>query len=439
MFVLQGFNNMQISFPPGFRFRPNDNELIVEYLMRKIRDQTLPPNRFPEVDISQYNPEELARLYGSSDNENISECYFFSFHKRKYSKGHRPSRSAGDGFWKLSVNEKHIKDADKVIGVKKSLVFHRGKQPHGVKTNWKLHEYSLVDDLIPEEKRTKDGCDKLNDWFLCRIFNKKDKKTKKKSSEENGINFAESGSLGNRALSNNFGFNPNRNPVSNTVTFNNSYSETNLQRLDNISCNGSLGNKIFSIGSNPNEELNHNIPIPSSMTMSQQNVDNVKSNGSIQNGSIRQNVNVDKRNRSIENGFFSNVGFNSIGERHHFPNNDTSNYFPPEIHQQNVNSSTSFHSLGNEFITRELQDNSFPNDVRNYLSSVETNQQESNNSQKNGIFDPNFGSNNNSFLNDISVEDYLIVHPLAMIPLEADFCSTDELLQAILVKPNQPK
>lgn len=48
------------SFPPGYRFNPLDEELVVHYLKKKVLDQPLPPNRIIEVNLYRHNPEFLA-------------------------------------------------------------------------------------------------------------------------------------------------------------------------------------------------------------------------------------------------------------------------------------------------------------------------------------------------------------------------------------------
>ena len=58
-------------FPPGYRFRPLDEELVIDYLRRKVRNEPLPPNNMVVVDIYSHNPEDLA---GSFDN-----FIFYSF------------------------------------------------------------------------------------------------------------------------------------------------------------------------------------------------------------------------------------------------------------------------------------------------------------------------------------------------------------------------
>jgi len=47
-------------FAPGIRFFPRDQELVVEYLMKKIRNEPLPKNRIHEVNIYEYHPKTLA-------------------------------------------------------------------------------------------------------------------------------------------------------------------------------------------------------------------------------------------------------------------------------------------------------------------------------------------------------------------------------------------
>lgn len=48
------------SFPPGIRFIPTDEELVCHYLINKVLNKPMSPNRIYEVDIYNYNPEQLA-------------------------------------------------------------------------------------------------------------------------------------------------------------------------------------------------------------------------------------------------------------------------------------------------------------------------------------------------------------------------------------------
>ena len=76
------------------------------------------------------------------------EWYFFSPRDRKYPNGSRPNRAAGSGYWKATGTDKLIASSvgSHKVGVKKALVFYRGKPPKGIKTKWIMHEYRLVGD-----------------------------------------------------------------------------------------------------------------------------------------------------------------------------------------------------------------------------------------------------------------------------------------------------
>ncbi|KVI02438.1 No apical meristem (NAM) protein [Cynara cardunculus var. scolymus] len=142
-----------LELPPGFRFHPTDEELVMHYLCRKCASQPISVPIIAEIDLYKFDPWQLPdmALYGEK------EWYFFSPRDRKYPNGSRPNRAAGTGYWKATGADKPI-GKPKPVGIKKALVFYAGKAPRGVKTNWIMHEYRLAN---------------LDDWVLCRIYNKK--------------------------------------------------------------------------------------------------------------------------------------------------------------------------------------------------------------------------------------------------------------------------
>ncbi|OWM84176.1 NAC domain-containing protein 2-like isoform X2 [Punica granatum] len=155
-------------FPPGFRFHPSDEELIIHYLQNKVTSHPLPATVIAEIDLYKYNPWELPQkaLFGED------EWYFFSPRDRKYPNGARPNRAAASGYWKATGTDKPILafGGSKSIGVKKSLVFYTGRPPKGVKTDWTMSEYRLPDAAI-KLPRLK-GSMRLDDWVLCRVRRK---------------------------------------------------------------------------------------------------------------------------------------------------------------------------------------------------------------------------------------------------------------------------
>ncbi|CAH8354977.1 unnamed protein product [Eruca vesicaria subsp. sativa] len=152
----------QLSLPPGFRFYPTDEELLVQYLCRKVAGYHFSLQVIGDIDLYKFDPWDLPSkaLFGEK------EWYFFSPRDRKYPNGSRPNRVAGSGYWKATGTDKIITSDGHRVGIKKALVFYAGKAPKGTKTNWIMHEYRLV------EHSRSHGSSKLDDWVLCRIYKK---------------------------------------------------------------------------------------------------------------------------------------------------------------------------------------------------------------------------------------------------------------------------
>ncbi|CAN1197432.1 Putative NAC domain-containing protein 94 [Linum perenne] len=115
------------------------------------------------------------------------EWYFFCPRDRKYRNSARPNRVTGAGFWKATGTDRPIysSEGNKCIGLKKSLVFYKGRAAKGFKTDWMMHEFrlpSLSDhhhSTPPPppppavSKRFLDKTIPANDaWAICRIFKK---------------------------------------------------------------------------------------------------------------------------------------------------------------------------------------------------------------------------------------------------------------------------
>ncbi|KAJ8430359.1 hypothetical protein Cgig2_005405 [Carnegiea gigantea] len=157
---------------PGFRFHPTDEELVGFYLKRKILQQPLPIELIKQVDIYKYDPWDLPKLASTGEKE----WYFYCPRDRKYRNSTRPNRVTGAGFWKATGTDRPIYSSDgaRCIGLKKSLVFYRGRAAKGIKTDWMMHEFRLpsLSDSTPP-KRLFDKSLPVNDsWAICRIFKK---------------------------------------------------------------------------------------------------------------------------------------------------------------------------------------------------------------------------------------------------------------------------
>ncbi|KAL4348423.1 hypothetical protein GQ457_17G005610 [Hibiscus cannabinus] len=114
--------NGVLRLPPGFRFHPTDEELVVQYLRRKVLAWPLPASIIPEVDVCRADPWDLP---GDLEQE-------------------------------------------------------RGKAPNGCRTDWIMHEYRVVCaetsacNAPPHKKnQTQTNAVPMENWVLCRIFLKK--------------------------------------------------------------------------------------------------------------------------------------------------------------------------------------------------------------------------------------------------------------------------
>ncbi|KAG7021610.1 NAC domain-containing protein, partial [Cucurbita argyrosperma subsp. argyrosperma] len=91
---------MDDNLPPGFRFHPTDEELISYYLTQKISD-------------SSFTSKVIA-----------------------YPTGLRTNRATEAGYWKTTGKDKEIFGGGALVGMKKTLVFYKGRAPRGEKSNW---------------------------------------------------------------------------------------------------------------------------------------------------------------------------------------------------------------------------------------------------------------------------------------------------------------
>lgn len=86
-----------------------------------------------------FNFVELCKIGSEEQNE----WYFFSHKDKKYPTGTRTNRATKAGFWKATGRDKAIYSRHSLIGMRKTLVFYKGRAPNGQKSDWIMHEYRL--------------------------------------------------------------------------------------------------------------------------------------------------------------------------------------------------------------------------------------------------------------------------------------------------------
>ncbi|KAL0817361.1 hypothetical protein Bca101_073805 [Brassica carinata] len=211
------------SLAPGFRFHPTDEELVSYYLKRKVMGKPVRFDAIGDVDIYKHEPWDLAvfsvlfacvsgnevcysvfgylkvlsfvflkpgheicssvlpyevlrlallnqvsySLMFSRLKTRDQEWYFYSALDKKYGNGARMNRATNKGYWKATGKDREIRRDIQLLGMKKTLVFHSGRAPDGLRTNWVMHEYRLVD------YETESNGNLVQDaYVLCRVFHK---------------------------------------------------------------------------------------------------------------------------------------------------------------------------------------------------------------------------------------------------------------------------
>ncbi|KAJ4847982.1 hypothetical protein Tsubulata_033075 [Turnera subulata] len=173
-------NSARAFLPPGFRFNPEDETLIVFLKGKILRGSQFP--LIPEVDVYKTKPWLLPGIHQDHPHLNDRERYYFFRRERKNKNGKRPRRSMDDdvlngGKWIANTGDKKIfneKDRKVIIGFKKSLTFFipptnktikttiekkiSRKKGDMIKTEWIMHEYTLFGEEFQE-------------WAVCRIKN----------------------------------------------------------------------------------------------------------------------------------------------------------------------------------------------------------------------------------------------------------------------------
>ncbi|RDX90098.1 NAC domain-containing protein 7, partial [Mucuna pruriens] len=161
--------------PPGFRFHPTDEELVGYYLRKKVASKRIDLDVIKDVELYKIEPWDLQELCKIGTDEQ-SDWYFFSHKDKKYPTGSRTNRATKAGFWKATGRDKAIYSKHCLIGMRKTLVFYKGRAPNGQKSDWIMHEYRLETNengtsqvittvilLVVQEEG----------WVVCRVFKKR--------------------------------------------------------------------------------------------------------------------------------------------------------------------------------------------------------------------------------------------------------------------------
>ncbi|KAF2548792.1 hypothetical protein F2Q70_00023219 [Brassica cretica] len=162
-------------FPYGIYLKAvnltNHSSLFTRYsyslfwgFQRKICGQEIELDIIPEVDLYKCEPWDLAEKSFLPSRD--PEWYFFGPRDRKYPNGFRTNRATRGGYWKSTGKDRRVTSQSRAIGMKKTLVYYRGRAPQGIRTDWVMHEYRLDDKDCDDPSSLQDS------YALCRVFKK---------------------------------------------------------------------------------------------------------------------------------------------------------------------------------------------------------------------------------------------------------------------------
>lgn len=164
----------------GFHFIPSDVELVMYYLQRKIMGNQLHVEAIPEIDLCKFEPFDLPGM--SCFKSRDLEWFFFCSPSWKYATRQRTNGETCNGYWKCTGKDKPIYYNSRIVGMRKTLVLHIGKAPHGDRTDWIMYEFRLQDKELADANISQDA------FVLCKIFKRSGNP---KNGEQYGASFNE--------------------------------------------------------------------------------------------------------------------------------------------------------------------------------------------------------------------------------------------------------
>ncbi|GKV34954.1 hypothetical protein SLEP1_g43282 [Rubroshorea leprosula] len=158
-------------YPKGFRFYPTEEELVSFYLCNKL-DGNRPEMQLviPVINIYDVEPWQLPELSGELCKADPEQWFFFTPRQTRQAHGGRTSRTTDSGYWKATGSPSYVYSSDnRVIGMKKSMVFYKGKAPFGRKTKWKMNEYSAIQ-MVANPSASAATPKLRHEFSLCRVY-----------------------------------------------------------------------------------------------------------------------------------------------------------------------------------------------------------------------------------------------------------------------------
>ncbi|XP_047972039.1 NAC domain-containing protein JA2L-like [Salvia hispanica] len=137
-------------------FKPADEEIIREYLMRKINDEAFHTDIINTVQFYASDPDNLSQRHSAGGDR---VWFYFTKRNRRYSHADVADRRAGDGYSKVIGALKRITPNGERIGSRRLFVYFTGKSPDSVQTDWLMQEFAATENHA-----------RMGDWVVCKMY-----------------------------------------------------------------------------------------------------------------------------------------------------------------------------------------------------------------------------------------------------------------------------
>ncbi|CAL9177380.1 unnamed protein product [Musa hybrid cultivar] len=165
--------------PPGFRFYPTEEELIGFYLQNKLENRREDMEQvIPVVDVYCLDPWQLPRKRSFFSLRDGEQWLFLCPRQEREAHGGRPTRTTPSGYWKATGNLSYVfSSTNRVMGMKRTMVFYQGRTPTGTKTRWKMNEYRALEEgatTVPLSATHKVIITSIlrSEFSVCRMYTK---------------------------------------------------------------------------------------------------------------------------------------------------------------------------------------------------------------------------------------------------------------------------
>ncbi|XP_022731098.1 NAC domain-containing protein 90-like [Durio zibethinus] len=154
----------------GFRFFPTEEELVSFYLHNQLEGKRQDMHLvIPVLNIYDVEPWDLPQLAGEFCRGDTEQWFYFTPRQEREARGGRPNRTTTSGYWKATGSPSYVYSSDdRVIGMKKTMVFYNGKAPSGRKTKWKMNEYRAIEAVANPPAAATPTL--RHEFSLCRVY-----------------------------------------------------------------------------------------------------------------------------------------------------------------------------------------------------------------------------------------------------------------------------